>query len=185
MMVVNMMTIAIKMINANPKVVKATILIQMLVLIPAITTLATASLAVCCVSNLLTPKRRLMTWHRTASVGWKTLFASKPCVAPIFVWLFHQFIEWQINYLIIHCQFLRDILIFKWIADLKMVPLIHIWNQNDCVHDKNVIVPLSDFLFQIFIIMVIADFLSVIIDHWMSCIFHAVIGPIGKNQFYN
>jgi hypothetical protein len=39
-----------------------------------------------------------------------------------------------------------------------MVPLIHIWNQNDCVHDKNVIISLSDFMFQIFIVMVIADF---------------------------
>jgi hypothetical protein len=28
-----------------------------------------------------------------ASVGWKTLFGSKPCVAPIFVWLSHQFIK--------------------------------------------------------------------------------------------
>jgi hypothetical protein len=51
------------------------------------------------------------------------------------------------------------ILIFKRIAELKMVPLIHIWNENDCVHDKNVIVSLSDFMFQIFIVTVIADFL--------------------------
>jgi hypothetical protein len=71
-----------------------------------------------------------------------------------------------------------------------MVPLIHILTQNDCVHDKNVIFTIADFLFQMFMLTVIADFskffmIMVIADHWTSCIFCVVIGPHCKNQFYN
>jgi hypothetical protein len=70
-----------------------------------------------------------------------------------------------------------------------MVPLIHISNENDCVHDKNVIVSLSDFLFQILNVMVFADSLfkifmvTVIADHWSSFIFHVVIAPLAKINF--
>jgi hypothetical protein len=57
-----------------------------------------------------------------------------------------------------------------------MAPLIHILTQNASVHDKNVIVSITNFLFQTFIAMVIADFfkifmVTVIADHWTSCIF--------------
>jgi hypothetical protein len=57
-----------------------------------------------------------------------------------------------------------------------MVPLIHILTQNDCVYNKNVIVSITDFLFQIFIVMVITD-------HWTSCVFWVVISPIAKINY--
>jgi hypothetical protein len=141
------------------------------------------------------------------SGGQKRLWTSKPYGFPIFLEDQESIHRHQNKLLLPHFAncciacwlnifwspswLLCDILIFKQIANLKMVPLIHFFTQNDCVHDKNVIISITDFLFQIFIIMVIADLffkiflLMVITDHWTSCIFCVVISPHCKNQFYN
>jgi hypothetical protein len=47
-----------------------------------------------------------------------------------FVWSFHQLSNKEKNIVIICCWLLHDIRIFKQIADLKMVPLIHIFDSK-------------------------------------------------------
>jgi hypothetical protein len=70
-----------------------------------------------------------------------------------------------------------------------MAPLLHISTRNDCYYDKNVIVPISDFLVEYLILMVITDFLfkifmlMVIADHWTKLIFHFVIGALCQISF--